>query len=172
MDTEIQVRTESWPWRRKFSHCSCRDLNPRPFSDESGALTTELSLLSGCFLKCLFRKSYQISSVTLCLWVEVEQTGEGLLCRIRQTREGSVEHGISSDSSVSPFPFSCRCGLCITSPHGRKRSQLCIMDTSPLLITASQCIVLIYSEQFVIPACVWFACECECVLAVCLCKCI
>ena len=32
-------------WRMKFSHCSCRDLNPRPFSHESGTLTTELSLL-------------------------------------------------------------------------------------------------------------------------------
>ena len=36
--------TESWPWRRKFSWRSCRDLNPRPFNHESGALTTELSL--------------------------------------------------------------------------------------------------------------------------------
>ena len=43
-DTEIRVSTESRPWRRKFSRRSCRDLNPRPFSHESGALTTELSL--------------------------------------------------------------------------------------------------------------------------------
>ena len=42
-DTEIRVSTESRPWRRKFSRSSCRDLNPRPFSHESGALTTELS---------------------------------------------------------------------------------------------------------------------------------
>ena len=42
-DTEIKVSTESWPWRRKFSHHSCRNSNPRPFSQESGALTTELS---------------------------------------------------------------------------------------------------------------------------------
>ena len=42
MDTEIRVSTYSRPWRRKFS---CRDSksNPRPFSHESGALTTELS---------------------------------------------------------------------------------------------------------------------------------
>ena len=39
---EIRVSTESRPWRRKFSR-SCRDLNPGPFSHESGALTTELS---------------------------------------------------------------------------------------------------------------------------------
>ena len=45
MDTKIGVSTESWPWRRKFSHCSSRDLNPRPFDLESGALTTELSPL-------------------------------------------------------------------------------------------------------------------------------
>ena len=38
-----RVSTESRPWRRKFSHRSCRDSNPRPFSHESGALTTELS---------------------------------------------------------------------------------------------------------------------------------
>ena len=42
-DTEIRVSTESRPWRRKFSRRSCRDLNPGPFSHESGALTTELS---------------------------------------------------------------------------------------------------------------------------------
>ena len=42
-DTEIRVSTDSRPWRRKFSHRSCRDSNPRPFSHESGALTTELS---------------------------------------------------------------------------------------------------------------------------------
>ena len=31
------------PGEVKFSHRSCRDLNPRPFNHESGALTTELS---------------------------------------------------------------------------------------------------------------------------------
>ena len=43
----LNARTgmESWPWRRKFSCCSCRDLNPQPFDHESSALTTELSLL-------------------------------------------------------------------------------------------------------------------------------
>ena len=43
MDTEIRVSTESRPSRRKFSHRSSRDSNPRPFNHESGALTTELS---------------------------------------------------------------------------------------------------------------------------------
>ena len=42
-NTEIRVSTESRPWRRKFSRRSCRDSNSRPFSHESGALTTELS---------------------------------------------------------------------------------------------------------------------------------
>ena len=42
-DTEIRVSTESRPRRRKFSRRSCRDINPGPFSHESGALTTELS---------------------------------------------------------------------------------------------------------------------------------
>ena len=41
--TKIRVSIESRPWRRKFSHCFCRDSNLRPFSHESGALTTELS---------------------------------------------------------------------------------------------------------------------------------
>ena len=44
-DTEIRVSTQSWPWRRKFSHCSCRDSNLQHFNHKSGALTTELTLL-------------------------------------------------------------------------------------------------------------------------------
>ena len=43
-DTEISVSTESWPWRRKFCRCSCRDLNPWPFNHKSSTLTPELSL--------------------------------------------------------------------------------------------------------------------------------
>ena len=43
-DPEIRVSTENRPWRRKFSRRSCRDSNLRPFSHESGALTTELFL--------------------------------------------------------------------------------------------------------------------------------
>ena len=35
--------TKSKPWRRQFSHRSCRNSNPRPFNHESGALTAELS---------------------------------------------------------------------------------------------------------------------------------
>ena len=42
-DTEIRVNTESRPRRRKFFRRSCGDSNPRPFSHEPGALTTELS---------------------------------------------------------------------------------------------------------------------------------
>ena len=41
--TATYVSTESRPQRRKFPRRSCRDSNPRPFSRESGALTTELS---------------------------------------------------------------------------------------------------------------------------------
>ena len=86
MDTEIRVSTESRPWRRKFSHCSCRDSNPRPFSHESGALTTELSpppvttvlgyvwcLLTGCcdqrglgYVWCLLT-GYCDQSLRICL---------------------------------------------------------------------------------------------------------
>ena len=39
----MRVSTESWPWRRKLSRCSCRNSNPRPFNHESCALTSELS---------------------------------------------------------------------------------------------------------------------------------
>ena len=45
-DTGIGVSTESWPWRRKFSHRSFRDSNPQPSYHESDALTTELSPLT------------------------------------------------------------------------------------------------------------------------------
>ena len=38
---------KKWTQEKKFSHCSCRDSNPRPFNHESGALTTELSPLPG-----------------------------------------------------------------------------------------------------------------------------
>ena len=55
-DTEIRVSTESRPWRRKFSRCSCRDLNLRPFGHESGTLTTELSRHTPCS-KSVWRKS-------------------------------------------------------------------------------------------------------------------
>ena len=45
MNTEIRGRTESWPWRRKFSHCSSRISNPQLSDHDSSALTAELSLL-------------------------------------------------------------------------------------------------------------------------------
>ena len=50
--------TENWPWRRKFSCRSCWDLNPQPFSHESGALTTELSPLP--MLVTLLKRHYLI----------------------------------------------------------------------------------------------------------------
>ena len=56
-DTEIRVSTESRPWRRKFSHRSSRDSNPRPFNHESGALTTELSRMGIPFYHLRFYQS-------------------------------------------------------------------------------------------------------------------
>ena len=44
-DTEIRINTGRRPGRRKFSHCSCGDLNPGHFNHKSGTLTIELSLL-------------------------------------------------------------------------------------------------------------------------------
>ena len=38
IDTKMRISTESWPWRRKFSCCSCWDSNPQPFHDKSCAL--------------------------------------------------------------------------------------------------------------------------------------
>ena len=55
----VTVETQGWNGYRnksqhrkltlekKFSHCSYRDSNPRPFNHKSGALTTELSPLPG-----------------------------------------------------------------------------------------------------------------------------
>ena len=37
--------TKNLPWRRKFSHRSCMDLNPWPFNHRSGTLTTD----QGCY---------------------------------------------------------------------------------------------------------------------------
>ena len=39
----LRLRTESWPWRRKFSHRVCREWNSQAFDHESGAPPTELS---------------------------------------------------------------------------------------------------------------------------------
>ena len=36
---KMRVSTESWPWRRKFARCSCRDSNPGPSDHESAVLT-------------------------------------------------------------------------------------------------------------------------------------
>ena len=65
MNTEIRGSTESWPWRRKFSHRSSRISNPQPSNHDSSALTTELSLLpnisrapdEGCRNVCPFLTS-------------------------------------------------------------------------------------------------------------------
>ena len=66
-DTEISVSTESRPWRRlKFSRRSCRDSNPRPFNHESGALTTDLSPPSRCFLTLT-----NLTSFCFCTVIEV-----------------------------------------------------------------------------------------------------
>ena len=43
----IRVSTQSWPWRRKFSRCSCQDSNSQPFDHESGVLTNKLSYDTG-----------------------------------------------------------------------------------------------------------------------------
>ena len=59
---QIRVGTKSWPWRRKFSHCSCRDLNPRPFNHKSSALTTELSPLLWCPASALWRLTFSAHS--------------------------------------------------------------------------------------------------------------
>ena len=59
-DIEMQVSTESWPRRRKFSHRSCLDSNPRPFHHESGALTTELSPLP-CAIGSIKTSAKQVS---------------------------------------------------------------------------------------------------------------
>ena len=44
----IRISTQSWLWRRKFSHRSCQDSNSLPFDHKSHALTNKLSRLSTC----------------------------------------------------------------------------------------------------------------------------
>ena len=77
--------TESRPWRRKFSRRSSRDSNPRPFSHESGVLTTELSpppffffyflffyfslLLSSSFLSIFLFILLFSPVMTMCVWL-------------------------------------------------------------------------------------------------------
>ena len=39
----IRVSTQSWLWRRKFSHGPCWDLNSKPSNHKPGALTNKLS---------------------------------------------------------------------------------------------------------------------------------
>ena len=41
---QIRVSTQSWLQRRKFSHCSCKDLNSQPFDHESSALTNTANI--------------------------------------------------------------------------------------------------------------------------------
>ena len=53
MDAEIRVSTESWPWRKQFSHHSCRDLNPQPFNHVFGTLTTEPFLFPSVCCWCV-----------------------------------------------------------------------------------------------------------------------
>ena len=63
--TQIRVNTQSQLWRRKFSCCSCQDLNSQPFNHKSSALnklywlTNNLSwlnrystLIKYIYLKC------------------------------------------------------------------------------------------------------------------------
>ena len=73
-DTEITVSTDSWPWRRQISRCSCRDSNPRPFNHEAGALTTELSPHPGSAYGCLFFLSFSDSKTTH-VWQHKSATG-------------------------------------------------------------------------------------------------
>ena len=40
---KIRVSTESWPWRRKFCHCSCWDSNLRSFNHESSIIPLNYS---------------------------------------------------------------------------------------------------------------------------------
>ena len=93
MDTEIRVSTESRPWRRKFSRRSYRDLNPGPFSHESGALTTELSP-SPLGLQLPWDKI-----LTRLGWVKPVTATDRMLTCLAALR---VDHEIYTDSKPSP----------------------------------------------------------------------
>ena len=99
MDTEIRVSKESWPWRRKFSCCSCRDSNPQPFNHKSGTLTTELS-------------RSPVVPVSVTIWnkmrprapVQNEQKGE-----LISTEKMSHKRHSNKDSCVCVPSFACQC---------------------------------------------------------------
>ena len=76
-DTEMRVSTESWPWRKKFSHFSSRDSNPGLFNHESRALTTEL-MPTPPFLRLTLnlisvwnRVSLSVQNTQVLLWCEM-----------------------------------------------------------------------------------------------------
>ena len=87
-DTEIRVSVESWPWRRKFSHHSCWDSNPRPFDHQSGTLTPVIYPCSPCSTipgLCLNCCVFVCSSGCLCcmfmhIGVDVWQTEAACVC--------------------------------------------------------------------------------------------
>ena len=132
MDAEIRVITESWPWRRKFSCHSCRDLNLWPFNLESGtlSLTTELSPLP-CSLwvpRPLALPQWQWRegadywvSLTL-IKVEPNQRQAGL--KMQKLQNNYVHQHASFDCSVHIFSkrstFCYCCCLEFVEPNQRR----------------------------------------------------
>ena len=100
METEIRVSTENWPWRRKFSRHSCRDLNPQLFSHESGALTTELSPSPQLVCLSALGKNVDVRGSMIEVFVQVEFLGECLrnLLEITWAQHFSHWHDLKGDN--------------------------------------------------------------------------
>ena len=107
-----RVSTENWPWRRKFSRRSNGDSNPRPFDHESGALTTELSLLPEvCFyLHCVINHVEQQQKSVLTIqfswkWFKIKK-------RIQLQGENNVKAKmVLINMFVYWWLFGCSCWL-------------------------------------------------------------
>ena len=154
MDTKRRVSTESWPWRRKLSCCSCRDLNPGPFNHKFDALTTELSLLP----------MTENSSRYIILWrVNLSSyRNHQVICSAPSLRSGTeiyiymnrffIQQLISIHKLVYSFPFLHQnfdhtCRPHPSPPHPRKQSSLQSMRTRREKEDATDVYIYMYKDQ-------------------------
>ena len=70
MDTKIRISTESWPWRRIFSWCSCPEPNIQPFSHRSVTLLPSYR----CSCHDLVNSAWPVSQTENAAWNDVKKT--------------------------------------------------------------------------------------------------
>ena len=110
-----RVCTESWPWRRKFSHCCCRELYPSRFRHESSALPLIYPCpLVLCFVSWLvFYPWYEAKQIKMVsVWHPWREAGDVWWPPL------SGISGLSFDSPfLSPLLFFCLVLLLFLSCH-------------------------------------------------------